>query len=179
MTLTRQLLEEYLDGELPQPTRLQVEQALAADAAAGKLVERLRAQRALRQVAYAAYQPAEIEARQTASRFLADFRHAPLGFVGRWHTVAARLARVAAGIAIASACFVAGQYSIAAHQATPSTIAMNNGSDSSARTWVVEYQQSDGQAATREFSSLDAAQKFAQDMTKNTVQVAASDGGVL
>ena len=171
MNLNRQILEEYLDGELPATDQAQIQNALTQDPAAAELVRKLQTERALRANVFSSYEPTEVETQLTARAWMAEFRQAPVGFISR-QTWGKQLARLAAAIVIAAGAFAAGQYSVSWH----STAAPSSTASASARTWVVEYPQANGQTATREFTSYEEAQKFAQDVTQSNTQVADAGG---
>lgn len=171
MTMTRQLLDEYLDGELAAEQRAQVEQALAQDADAKQLLAQLHAERAQRKLVFASYEPTEVEAHLGARDLLQEMRGSRvrtiLGSV--WSN---RISRIAASIVLMAGAFAAGQYSVSLN-AKSNVIAVSNQDNS---PWVVEYPNSDGQTVSREFKDYDTANQFAYEVSHNEVQVADAGG---
>lgn len=171
MTMTRQLLDEYLDGELAAEQCAQVEQALAQDAGAKQLLAQLQAERAQRKLVFSSYEPTEVEAHLGARELLQEMHGSRLRtLLGSVWTN--RVSRIAASIVLMAGAFAAGQYSVSLN-AHNNMIAVSNQENS---PWVVEYPDSDGQTVSREFSDYATAQKFAQEVSHNEVLVADAGG---
>ena len=109
--LTREMIEEYLDGALDAAGRSQVEQEVAGDPAAAKRLEGLKAQRALRAAAYASYAPTNYEAAALAHEVL-EACERETHIVGRISPLVwtRRIAGVAAAVMIAAIAFGAGRW---------------------------------------------------------------------
>ena len=159
MTMTRELLEQYLDDALPTGQAAQVRKCLETDSMARKDLEALRQQRALRQAALHSYAPSAQEAGALSQRWLSEFRAADLAPVARIGHVSIwlrRLTGVAAALVIAACGFWAG------HATAPS--ALVNTVEPTPSSYVVKFVTPDGVIDTRNFDNLQDAQAFANKL---------------
>lgn len=168
MILNRDILEQYLDGELPASEQARVQAALK-DAPNADLLARLQSQRALRAAALQSYIPSDAST-ATATLLAAlhnDAHPAPIARIGpAWLP---RLASLAAVLAIAAGSFYLGH--VTATPGTPPTgngngIASTNPATPVDGTYVVTIQRSDGTVLTREFKTLDEARSYAQTLAQ-------------
>ncbi len=105
--MMRSTLDEYLDEALDAVARAEVERALAQDPATGRLLAKMKAERALRTAAYASYMPTGEEAAALAARVF-DEVAAPIGQVGNFRWIR-WTAGVAAALVIAASAFGIGR----------------------------------------------------------------------
>ena len=110
---TRERLDEYLDGALDDAGRREIEALVAADPSAARLLSAMKSERALRNAAYASFNPTEYETSTLAHEVIAaceDEAAHPIGHIGAlvWTR---RIAGVAAAIIIAAGAFAAGRAS--------------------------------------------------------------------
>ncbi len=167
MKLERDMLEQYLDGELAPAQVAQVDQALSADPAAARLLARLRQERALRQAALRTYEPSAQETgalAQSMLHALAEQEHAPLAKIGtarwvRW------TGAVAASLLLLAGGFYAGRTS------TPSVV------QAKPEYHVIAIDLA-GHPVEYKFASMDEAVKFAQD-TQRTEVASTADSTIM
>ncbi|MEI8194395.1 MAG: hypothetical protein WCI73_00645 [Phycisphaerae bacterium] len=178
MKMTRQVLEEYLDGELPPAQKLLVEQALQTDSATESLLRQLRSERAQRAAIYASYEPTQTESKVLAESILDYCQNAPTGIISRY-SWSWKLARIAASIVLTAGAFVAGQYSINQHIISIRQVVMTKGDKSTTPPVIsVLYKDASGNTATKEFTDFAEAQKFVQEAPSSQPPDVAIAGGV-
>ena len=170
--MTRQWLDEYLDGALSPAQAAQVEAALHDDAQAAALLERIKQERALRSAAMATYRPASNEATAAAARVMELLRaETPsiAGRIGPW-TWVRRLTATAAVLALIAEAFIAGQRS------TPTTVVMVP--EPAPTVYTVVYKDSAGEQQTKKFADVLEAQSFIDQLHTSTAgqAVASLDG---
>lgn len=112
--MKRQTLDDYLDGTLDSAAIAQVQQTLAADAAASHLLKVITSERALRTAAYNSYTPSNLEASALTSQFFAACEDDAATPVGRIQPAPARAwlryaAGIAAGLGILIGAFAMGR----------------------------------------------------------------------
>jgi hypothetical protein len=168
-----ELLEAYLDGELPQgPTRDALVQRLEADRALAEALEALRAERFVRAQAFQSMEPDERSAEQFAWVTTQSLRHgshagSPLHRdFWTWSNTALRT------ISAAAACVVIGFLIGFMTRGTPSSAPVP-GPDPSAPTQVqnagynVALTNERGEVvAVQRFDSPDKAREFANDVDR-------------
>jgi anti-sigma factor RsiW len=169
--MMRNMLDAYLDGELQASEKAALEQSLATDTALAALLAKIKGERALRQAAFATYQPAAGEAAQFAARFLAAARRSgPVGYVGPWIRQAAAVAAV---LVLVGGGFAAGRMS---GTGRGSPVAQGVKPDA-AVIYRVMYVDPNGDLQVPEFSSVDEANEFIarHDLRRTDTQVASVD----
>lgn len=102
-----QKMDDYLDGALSAPDRLEVDALVARDAAAARTLAAAKAQRALRSAAYESYAPTAAESASLAGHILDACHNAP---VGRIELSYRRYAGIAAAVLIMAGTFFAGRF---------------------------------------------------------------------
>ena len=168
MKLDRRLLDEYLDGQLAAAQAAEVELGLRTDAAAARLLARLRSERALRYAALQGHEPSAEESAALAAAWLEEFNDAapaPVARIGprawmQWGGA------IAAGLALMIGSFMAGRGSVDT-QAT-------NGAQSA------RYYAPDNSGELREYTSASEAKAafstyLAMVEQSNGTQVAEAD----
>jgi len=169
MALRRDILEQYLDGELTAGQMTQVEATLSGDAAGARLLAHLRQERLLRSAALQSYTPSTQDAGALARTMLdslAQHEHAPLAKIGRTRWVR-WMSAAAAALLLMAGSFYAGR-----------STAVPTVDTRVATVWEVIGQGDDGRMTTHVFSSLAEAEKFFKDTQAQTEQVASLDSGV-
>jgi anti-sigma factor RsiW len=164
--MLREKLDDYLDGTLSAAERAQAEAALARDPAAGKLLSRMRSERALRAAAYESYMPTTHEARSLAERVMAEAHDAPVGRVGYW---VRRGAAVAAGLILVAGAFVAGRGSVMPQQKHDDVAVETK------TVYDVLYIDSAGTYQQTELSSLEERNDFIAGLQKTGATVVAAE----
>ena len=102
-----QKMDDYLDGALSAPDRLEVDALVAGDAEAARTLAAAKAQRALRAAAYESYAPTADESASLAGHILDACHNAP---VGRIEFSYRRYAGIAAALLIMAGIFFAGRF---------------------------------------------------------------------
>ena len=178
--MTRQRLDEYLDGALTQPQAAEVAAELATDAAAVKLLEQIKRERAFRGAALGSYAPSSEEAESAAVRIFAalqDEAQAPLSHIGPWRWVR-RAGAIAAVLALVAGAFAFGRATapVSTEQLAAKTVLV----EKPAAAYAVLYTNELGETKTETFDTeLDAraflADRTAQANTQNGQAVASID----
>jgi anti-sigma factor RsiW len=179
MTINRDLLDEYLDGQLAPAQMAQIDQALKADAVAAALLAQMQRQRAVRRNVFAAYEPTPADAAKLSTLWLADFAAAeasPIAHIGprhffRWAgAVAAALIVMAGGFVLGRGTAPAAPTVAIAPPPAVQTIA------------AVKYLAPDVNGDMQEYSSAGDAKRAwenvlaAMDQQKSSTEVADADG---
>jgi anti-sigma factor RsiW len=156
----REVLEQYLDGELSAEQHARVEQLLAGSSDAGPMLARIRSARAARAEALAGYLPTAAEARAQSEAFLALAREdAPAGRIGPW-TWARRLTAVAAAAALVIGAFAAGRMTAAPAASTPA-VASTATPD---HPYTVVYWNALGEPLVRQFANAADVDAFVTNL---------------
>jgi anti-sigma factor RsiW len=168
-----ELLETYLDGELPQRESESLWRRLADEPELSAELEHLRAERAVRQAVFASMEPSELLVSQTqASIARATRRRHILSIVNK-----ALTATVAA-----AACILFG-FAVGwlGHDKFPATLGAasgagvqvvdTHGSAASGGNYVVNVRDDSGHVvASQTFGSLQEARDFAEDVSRSQVR---------
>lgn len=175
MKMTRQLLEEYLDGELTPEQKIPVEEALQTDLLAATLLRHLRAERAARTAIYASYEPTESEAQEMAASLLSYCQNAPRGIISRYRW-SWKAARIAASIVLTAGAFVVGQYSINQHVVIQKVVINKVDQANTSPLISVLYKDANGNTASKDFTTFAEAEKFVQDAPSPQTDVVVAGG---
>jgi anti-sigma factor RsiW len=174
MTINRDMLDEYLDGQLAPQQMAQIDQELKTNAAAARLLGQMQRERAVRRSMLGGYEPAPADAAKLAATWLAEFAEAeasPIAQIGprnwiKWMgAIAAALIVMAGGFAVGRG--TAPQVAVVPVQ--PSAVA------------TVKYVMPDVNGDMQEYGSASDAKRawetvmVAMDQQKSTTEVADAD----
>lgn len=154
--MTRQVLDEYLDGALSPAQTAEVEAVLRTEAAAAGRLEKMKQERDLRGAALGSYAPSSEEAESAAVRMIAalqDEAELPVFRIGAWRWLR-RAGAIAAVLAIVAGAFVLGRAT-----ASVQTVIIDP-SSKAASACIVLYSDDAGETRTKPFDSELAAQAF-------------------
>lgn len=157
-----QILEEYIDGELPQELMRQVEDQLKADPSLAKQLENIRQQRTSRSKVWESYIPTEQQSAKLAAECVARLKerqYAPLEFLSPNRASHGRFQRAA----MAAACVLIGAGGYMAGRITqPSPAGATSALAAKSTQYVVRIELSGGESVSQTFTDYAAAQKFAR-----------------
>jgi anti-sigma factor RsiW len=174
MTINRDMLDEYLDGQLAPQQMAQIDQELKTNAAAARLLSQMQGQRAVRRAVWDGYAPAAADAAKLATTWLAQFAEAeasPIAQIGPRHwmkwagAIAAALIVMISGFAVGRG--TAPQVAVAPVQ--PTTVA------------TIKYMAPDVNGDMQEYTSASEAKRawqdtvVAMDQQKSSTEVADAD----
>ena len=161
--MTRQTIDEYLDGALDAAAKSEVEMMVARDADAGRMMAQSKAERALRTAVYASYAPSKQEASSFAAQVLAaceDEALEPVGSIGVW-TWARRLTSIAAAIAVMAGVFLAGRMT------APATVVVKPGEETIRMIHTVAYENAAGQIELREGMTAEERSAYLKELEEH------------
>jgi len=163
-----QLLELYLDGELPPEEARALEARMAAQPELAEAMRQLRSERKLREGYFGALEPQEVAVIEIAGRALAHAHQVVAMRRARRRWLAATSMRVFGYASAAAALLVIGLLlGRLAHQNVPPTSHANGGPTQPAMTAVYNVSITDESGkvvGVQKFKSLDEAQRFSEDL---------------